>query len=120
MFKIIIPLNQVSLGKVGPDEKTTGQDSGQMTGQDTVQDAVQDTVQVIGNITLKVLLEYCSKPRTRQEMQDFCGLAGRNNFARLYIRPLLKEGKLNLTIPDKPSSKNQKYISKFVKKRKTE
>ena len=27
MFKIIIPLNQVSLGKVGPDEKTTNQDT---------------------------------------------------------------------------------------------
>ena len=79
--------------------------------QDTVQVAVQDAVQVIGNITLDDLLKYCKKPRTRQEMQNFCGLAGRNNFARLYIGPLVKEGKLRMTIPDKPNSKNQKYVS---------
>ena len=125
MFKITIPLKQtteqVSKQVTGQDAEQksrhisgqmTGQDAVQDTVQDAVQDTVQDTVQVIGSITLKDLLEYCSKPRTRQEMQDFCGLAGRNNFARLYIRPLLKEGKLIMTIPDKPHSKNQKYVTK--------
>ena len=98
--------------QVGTQGGTQGrQDTVQDTVQVAVQDTVQDAVQVIGNITLDDLLKYCKKPRTRQEMQNFCGLAGRNNFAKLYIGPLVKEGKLRMTIPDKPNSKNQKYVS---------
>ena len=29
-----------------------------------------------------------------------------------YMKPLLKNGELVMTIPDKPNSKNQKYVTK--------
>lgn len=84
-------------------------------GQDTVQDAGQDTVQDdklrIGNVTLKALIEFCKQPRSRIELQEYCGLVGRNNFSDKYLKPLLKEGKIKMTLPDKPTSKNQKYYS---------
>ena len=32
-------------------------------------------------------------------------------FRRDYIKPLVQKGILKMTIPDKPTSKNQKYIS---------
>ena len=57
------------------------------------------------------LVEFCKKTRTRNEMQIFCGIEGRKKFNEKYLKPLLTSGKLAMTIPDKPNSKNQKYIS---------
>ena len=42
-------------------------------------------------------------------MLAFIGFADRTKFRRKYIRPLLEAGILELTIPDKPNSQNQKY-----------
>ena len=56
------------------------------------------------------LLEYCEEPRSRQEMMDFMGLVNRRHFGAHYIKPILESGKLRMTIPDKPKSKNQKYV----------
>ena len=124
MFKIIIPLNQVSLAKVGPNHKNTEQVSEQVTGQDAGQDTERTNGQVITKKSVaeieKAILNLCKKPKSRKEIQEYFGLSAKSNFIEKYIKPLLKVGKLNLTIPDKPSSKNQKYISKSDKKRKTE
>jgi len=44
------------------------------------------------------------------------GYLDRKNFKKIYIKPLIESGELNMTIPDKPTSKNQKYVtSKEVK-----
>ena len=37
-------------------------------------------------------------------------LKDRRNFYLKYMRPLLDSGKLQMTVPDKPNTKNQKYI----------
>lgn len=58
------------------------------------------------------LLEFCATPRTRQEMMEFMGLVDRKHFTERYLKPLLASGKLEMTIPDKPQSKNQKYKAK--------
>ncbi|WP_408634642.1 Fic family protein [Oribacterium parvum] len=54
-------------------------------------------------------MQFCSVPRNRKEVQEFMGLAGRRNFSEKYIKPLLEMGKIKMTIPDRPNSKNQKY-----------
>ena len=78
---------------------------------DAVQVAVQDTVQVAVQDTVQDILNYCTTPRSRQEIQAFCKLAGRNNFRKLYLKPLLESGQLQMTLPDKPSSGKQKYVA---------
>ncbi len=85
VFKTIIPL-------------TT-----QATNQDTVQDTNQD------NEDIKGLLEFCRTPRTREEMQQFMGLNNRGHFRKKILHPLIKGGLLKMTLPDKPTSRNQKY-----------
>ena len=42
-------------------------------------------------------------------MLAFMGLTDRTKFRRKYIHPLLEPGILELTIPEKPNSQNQKY-----------
>ena len=79
--------------------------NGNMDGadQDTNHDAVQDD-------NREKLLQFCSEPRTREEIMEHLGLANRGNFRAAYLKPLLQSGALRMTIPEKPTSKNQKYI----------
>ena len=55
------------------------------------------------------LLDFCKEPRSRKEIAAFLGLKTASYATDRYIRPLLEEGKLEMTIPDKPKSTHQKY-----------
>lgn len=66
-------------------------------------------VEVDSDDGIKALLEFCSTPRTRNEMQEFMQLKNREYFRKKILNPLIKENLLNLTLPDKPTSPNQKY-----------
>lgn len=55
------------------------------------------------------LLEYCREPRGRKEIAQFLKLKTASYAMDRYIRPLLEEGKLEMTIPEKPKSTHQKY-----------
>ena len=58
---------------------------------------------------LTELLTYCQEPKTRTELQEFCGIHSREYFTNNILNPLLETGRLLRTIPDKPKSPNQKY-----------
>ena len=55
------------------------------------------------------LLKYCCEPRNRKEIAQFLGLKTASYAMDRYIRPLLDEGKLEMTMPEKPRSTHQKY-----------
>jgi len=46
---------------------------------------------------------------SRDELQSRLKLKHRKNFRDLYLNPAIKSGLVELTIPTKPRSKNQKY-----------
>lgn len=54
------------------------------------------------------ILEFCATPRSRTELVDFVGKS--RNYVVKLLAPLIENGKLKLTIPDKPKSSYQKYI----------
>lgn len=57
----------------------------------------------------EMIVEYCSEPRSIIEIGAYVGLKHRSNLKKNYIEPLL--GKyLVMTIPDKPTSRFQKYV----------
>jgi Fic family protein len=77
----------------------------------TEQDTEQVTEQVGGQDMREVrILEFCAEPRTREEIQTFIGISHREHFRAKVLKPLLESGKLKMTIPDKPNSRNQKYV----------
>lgn len=46
---------------------------------------------------------------TRQAIQDALGLADREHFRKTYLAPALKLGVIEMTQPDKPNSRSQRY-----------
>lgn len=85
----------------------------QIAPQDTLQDSPQDTLQDTPQDLLsneEKLLLLCEVPHSQVEMMDHLGLSDRKHFRIKYLRPLLESGKLVMTIPDKPNSRNQKYV----------
>ncbi len=80
--------------------------------QDRRQDRRQEEEpQKIVNVSLSEILEYCKTPKSIKEILEFCGVKSRTTFIKNHLAPLISEGKLRMTIPDKPNSKNQKYVS---------
>ena len=57
------------------------------------------------------ILSFCKTPRSTSEIMNFIGLKHREHFRSKIIQPLLKQGLLKPTIPDKPTSSQQKYYS---------
>ena len=58
------------------------------------------------------LLEFCRIPRTRREIADYLGINTVFYVMQHYVQPLLASGKLVKTIPEKPKSRNQKFVTK--------
>ena len=55
---------------------------------------------------------FCSVPRTAQEIMDRLGISNQSKNRQKYITSLIKIGVLERTIPEKPSDPNQKYRRK--------
>lgn len=58
---------------------------------------------------LAALLKVFAGEHTRQDLQDKLNLANREHFRKNYLQLALNEGLIELTIPEKPNSNNQKY-----------
>lgn len=69
----------------------------------TIHDSVQDK-------RMDALVNYCTNARTRDEMQSYIGINNRAYFRKTFLKPLLESGRIKMTLPDKPSSRNQKYV----------
>jgi predicted HTH transcriptional regulator len=69
--------------------------------------ATQVTTQVTAQAVK--LLKAATEPATREELQQAVGLQNREHFRQTYVEPLVSHGWLTMTLPDKPTSRNQKY-----------
>ena len=59
--------------------------------------------------TQKNIIHFCSIPRSAREILDHIGYKYHPTHIAKFIKPLLEFGFLEMTEPDKPNSKNQKY-----------
>lgn len=81
-----------------------------VVGRSTDQDADQDTDQ--DESIHKLLSVFGNEPLSASELMKRLGLSHRPTFRQNYLTPALEKGVIERTIPDKPSSKKQKYRKK--------
>ena len=105
---------------ISRNNKSQHQDEHQDEHQVTVQhqDEHQDEHQVaptskVSKDSLTVIqrdiVNYCSIPRTAQEIFDRIGVYNQSRSRKKYIQPLIELGFLEMTLPNVPNSKLQKY-----------
>lgn len=58
----------------------------------------------------KAVAEYCRVPRSRDEIINFTGKSRYYTMSAI-VRPLIEQGKLKMTLPEKPKSSRQRYIA---------
>ena len=59
----------------------------------------------------KLIIDFCQKPRSKAEIQQYLNISSESYVRQKILTPLLEEGLLARTIPEKPSSPKQKYIA---------
>ncbi len=62
----------------------------------------------------EMIVEFCKKPRSSAEIAVHCGFKDVKNFRERYLTPLLGS-RIQMTIPNKPTSRFQKYIATIQK-----
>lgn len=93
IFRTVIPLNDAATLKSGPKV------SDQVSDQDN-------------SIALeREILKFCRKPKSKKEILDHVGYKNRTYLTRKFLKPMIESGKLAYTIPEKPTSRLQKYIT---------
>lgn len=90
VFKTVIPLNDTATMKSGP-----------ISSDQVRKDAVK-----------KQILEFCKIARTKKEIPEYIGYKNLTYMTRTFLKPLLESNKLAYTIPEKPQSRLQKYMTK--------
>lgn len=57
------------------------------------------------------IIHFCRTPQSRTEIARYCGFKDVRSFSERYLRPLLEAGHIRMTVPDKPKSPKQQYVS---------
>jgi len=57
------------------------------------------------------LLKFCTTPKSLDEMQKHIGITSRAYFRNNLLKPLIDKQLLKMTIPEKPRSHYQKYLT---------
>ncbi len=68
-----------------------------------------DPIRKLDDLDFKIL-SLCEVPCPMRELLQETGYQTRMHFRNRYIVPLLERGLIEMTVPDKPNSSNQKYV----------
>ncbi len=107
-FKVIIWRPTAQLSQI-PDKyrARTGQATGQAT--DHATDHVTDYVtDYVDELTIRLLM-VLTKAKSRPELMKILDLRHAGNFRENYLNPAIEAGYIEMTLPDAPTSINQKY-----------
>ena len=88
---------------MGPKSEQAGEQAGEQVSEQAVR---------LDKEKIDSLMSFCNEARTTKELMEFLEIQSRQYFLNNILKPLIAEGKIVRTIPDKPSSPKQKYIKK--------
>ncbi len=91
--------------KVTPQDNT--QDSTQDSTYDSTHDSTHDGINVKPEI--KLILKVLQGEMTRDELLYALNLKSIKNLRKRYLAPAIEQGYIEMTLPEKPKSKNQRY-----------
>ena len=75
-------------------------------------DSLGGTTQVTTQATTQdKILKFCVEARSKAEIAEHCGYRSIKHFTDKFLRPMLASGQLLMTIPDKPTSPEQRYVA---------
>ncbi len=116
-LEIVFPFDEEynsnsELMEIQESDLNTMQVTMQVTMQDTMQVTMQDTMQDTMQVTMQVtsLVKEIEGSLSRTELMKKLKLYNRDYFRLEYLQPALKSGYIEMTLPDKPNSRFQKYL----------
>ncbi len=101
VFRINVPIDNVANLKVEPGAENFKE------GGTLEHSAMKLNIDLLLYAKLRDFLQV---PKTRKEIQEFCGYKSRDYLRKIILNSLIELGKIKLTIPDKPQSSKQKYV----------
>jgi len=113
---VSIPFTRVQVEEMPHDEEEMTQNVSKMTldeiemTPDVSKMTLDNGVNKKRKNSEKYILEFCVTPKSILEIAEFLGLKEKKS-ARRHVKPLVEQGRLAMTLPEKPNSKNQKYIT---------
>ena len=111
-FLVRLPVHERA--SLAATEQVTGQDKSlknKKKGQGTLHDTLHDTPHDTPLVTDQVgqLVTVLTRAMNRARIQTALGLKDRSHFVEAYLGPALKAGLIEMTLPDKPQSRHQRY-----------
>lgn len=73
--------------------------------------AAKNEIETMEDDEIQNLLLFCKTPRTRKEIAEYLGLSSITYAIQKYVMPLVEDGKIKMSIPEKPKSPKQLYYS---------
>lgn len=58
----------------------------------------------------KSLVAFCAIPRSRKEISEYLGLSSMTYAISRHVAPLIEQGVIKMTIPERPSSSKQRFV----------
>ena len=103
-FRVLLPVHERA--SLAATDQVTGQDKSLIK-----QDDMRYTDQVTDQVTAHVqqLVVALTGEMSRAELQMALQLRHRRHFTTAYLKPALKAKLVEMTLPDKPNSQNQRY-----------
>jgi ATP-dependent DNA helicase RecG len=105
-FDLTIPL--VAEDSIENEAQVKAQVEAQVGVHDVVHDGVHEVVYEL-NTTEQKILEFLLKPKSTPELLTHLGYKTKTRNYEMAIKKILKYALVEMTIPDKPRSKNQRY-----------
>ena len=107
-FRVRLPVHERA--SLAATEHETEQDKA-LKNNKKVKNAPQDTVHETVHATEHVerLISILTGEMNRPQLQDILGISNRPHFVEAYLGPALKAGLIEMTLPDKPTSRHQRY-----------